>query len=217
MSEIASTVVGIAQGITRRKQEYLDLVAAADREYEVVHERFVQNTAWSIVLRAGWTVVKIILLGALGILISKTLAPFVPTSLAHQTGTRAPSALITFITLIIGGWIGYKANEFSRASMEGTRNWRKQEARILYNQGRKMEFQQNWRELVEGWEAYTGRKYESVPFFEMIIEDDLKSDHLAYINNLRAHQRTMVTAICEQTRRVCGVVSTYVVRKREAA
>lgn len=191
LAEINAIIIGMANDITRRKKDYVRDLEAADSEYEAAYNRMVKGNMWSVILKGLYVVIKVICMGALGVFIAQTLAPFIPEAVAHKTGRAGPSfAMMTFFTLA-SYIVSYRMAEMSRMSIDTTRNWRKQEAVLKYDRGRLAAFRQNWTELVRLWRDYTGKPYEYTPFFEAVIAGELATD-TDYIMQQRARQRSTV-------------------------
>lgn len=214
ISAVATVIIGISQDITRRKEEYISERQAADAEYDGARERMVKSSLWSIVIKAIYIGIKSLLFIALGGLLFQLTAPYIPAGFLHRTGHDAPSFLMSVATLAFGWWIGWKVNDFQRSSLEGVRNWRKQEAKMKYDAGRLTAFRQNWNELVSVWERYTGEKYDEAAFFELIIADDYQSE-VESIAALRLKQANIAVLVYGHTRKACTAIA-GAIRHRKA-
>jgi hypothetical protein len=164
-----------ARGITRRKEQYIQDLKAAQlrrrRQRNSIRQRRRSND-W---LSSAWRLLGPVILGLSGYLFAQLFSVFVPEEVATQTGSRIPAILMGLVFVAIGRSIGFYVNEMRRNKIESEYNSRCYLAFLTYEIGKLKEFRQYRGQLCEAWLQYTAEEYPITASYQMVMESDIET------------------------------------------
>jgi hypothetical protein len=164
-----------ARGITRRKEQYIQDLKAAQlrrrRQRNAIRQRRRSND-W---LSSAWRLLGPVILGLTGYLFAHLFAVFVPDEVATQTGSRVPAILMGLVFVAVGRSIGFYIDEMRRNKIESEYNSRCYLAFLTYEIGKLKEFRQYRGQLCEAWLQYTGEEYPITASYQMVMESDIET------------------------------------------
>jgi hypothetical protein len=164
-----------ARGITRRKEQYIQDLKAAQLRRRRQRNSIRQRRRSNDLLNSAWRLLGPVILGLSGYLFAQLFAVFVPEEVAAQTGSRIPAILMGLVFVAIGRSIGFYVNEMRRNKIESEYNSRCYLAFLTYEIGKLKEFRQYRGQLCEAWLQYTGEEYPITASYQMVMESDIET------------------------------------------
>jgi hypothetical protein len=164
-----------ARGITRRKEQYIQDLKAAQLRRRRQRNSIRQARRSNDWLNSAWRLLGPVILGLSGYLFAHLFAVFVPDEVATQTGSRIPAILMGLVFVAIGRSIGFYMNEMRRNKIESEYNSRCYLAFLTYEIGKLKEFRQYRGQLCEAWLQYTGEEYPITASYQMVMESDIET------------------------------------------
>jgi hypothetical protein len=164
-----------ARGITRRKEQYIQDLKAAQLQRRRQRNAIRQSRRSNDWLNSAWRLLGPLILGLAGYLFAHVVALFVPDEVATQTGSRIPAILMGLVFVAIGRSVGFYINETQRNKIESEYNSRCYLAFLTYEIGKLKEFRQYRKQLSEAWLQYTGEEYPITASYQMVMESDIET------------------------------------------
>ena len=164
-----------ARGITRRKEQYIQDLKAAQLRRRRQRNSIRQSRRSNDLLNSAWRLLGPVILGLSGYLFAQLFAVFVPEEVATQTGSRIPAILMGLVFVAVGRSIGFYVNEMRRNKIESEYNSRCYLAFLTYEIGKLKEFRQYRGQLCEAWLQYTGEEYPITASYQMVMESDIET------------------------------------------
>ena len=164
-----------ARGITRRKEQYIQDLKAAQLRRRRQRNSIRQSRRSNDLLNSAWRLLGPVILGLSGYLFAQLFAVFVPEEVATQTGSRIPAILMGLVFVAIGRSVGFYVNEMRRNKIESEYNSRCYLAFLTYEIGKLKEFRQYRGQLCEAWLQYTGEEYPITASYQMVMESDIET------------------------------------------
>jgi hypothetical protein len=164
-----------ARGISRRKEQYIQDLKAAQLRRRRQRNSIRQSRRSNDLLNSAWRLLGPVILGLSGYLFAQLFAVFVPEEVATQTGSRIPAILMGLVFVAIGRSIGFYVNEMARNKIESEYNSRCYLAFLTYEIGKLKEFRQYRKQLCEAWQQYTGEDYPITASYQMVMESDIET------------------------------------------
>jgi hypothetical protein len=164
-----------ARGITRRKEQYIQDLKAAQLRRRRQRNSIRQRRRSNDLLNSAWRLLGPVILGLSGYLFAQLFAVFVPEEVATQTGSRIPAILMGLVFVAVGRSIGFYVNEMRRNKIESEYNSRCYLAFLTYEIGKLKEFRQYRGQLCEAWLQYTGEEYPITASYQMVMESDIET------------------------------------------
>jgi len=164
-----------ARGITRRKEQYIQDLKAAQLRRRRQRNRIRESRRSSDWLNSAWRLLGPLILGLTGYLFAHVMSVFVPEDVATQTGSRVPALLMGLVFVAIGRSVGFYINEMQRNKIEAEYNSRCYLAFLTYEIGKLKEFRQYRKQLCEAWLQYTGEEYPITASYQMVMESDIET------------------------------------------
>ena len=175
LSCVRAIVHSQARGITRRKEQYIRDLKAAQLRRRRQRNSIRQSRRSNDWLNSAWRLLGPLILGLTGYLFAHVVALFVPEEVATQTGSRIPAILMGLVFVAIGRSIGFYVNEMQRNKIEAEYNSRCYLAFLTYESGKLKEFRQYRGQLCEAWLQYTGEDYPITASYQMVMESDIET------------------------------------------
>lgn len=208
LSCVRAIVHSQARGITRRKEQYIQDLKAAQLRRRRQRNSIRQSRRSNDWLNSAWRLLGPLTLGLSGYLFAHVVAVFIPEDVATQTGSRIPAILMGLVFVAIGRSIGFYMNEMQRNKIEAEYNSRCYMAFLTYESGKLKEFRQYRRQLCEAWLQYTGEDYPITASYQMVMESDIETRR-----QLERHLQVYDTGLVRSILRVVRLVRGK--RKRE--
>jgi hypothetical protein len=164
-----------ARGISRRKEQYIQDLKAAQLRRRRQRNSIRQRRRSNDLLNSAWRLLGPVILGLSGYLFAQLFAVFVPEEVAAQTGSRIPAILMGLVFVAVGRSIGFYVNEMRRNKIESEYNSRCYLAFLTYEIGKLKEFRQYRGQLCEAWLQYTGEEYPITASYQMVMESDIET------------------------------------------
>ena len=164
-----------ARGISRRKEQYIQDLKAAQLRRRRQRNSIRQRRRSNDLLNSAWRLLGPVILGLSGYLFAQLFAVFVPEEVATQTGSRIPAILMGLVFVAIGRSVGFYVNEMRRNKIESEYNSRCYLAFLTYEIGKLKEFRQYRGQLCEAWLQYTGEAYPITASYQMVMESDIET------------------------------------------
>jgi len=164
-----------ARGISRRKEQYIQDLKAAQLRRRRQRNSIRQRRRSNDLLNSAWRLLGPVILGLSGYLFAQFFAVFVPEEVATQTGSRIPAILMGLVFVAIGRSVGFYVNEMRRNKIESEYNSRCYLAFLTYEIGKLKEFRQYRGQLCEAWLQYTGEAYPITASYQMVMESDIET------------------------------------------
>lgn len=171
---VKNIVTSIARGITRRKDEYRDSLESAREQRDDALGRIREGRFIGVLFSYLWRLGAVAAIGGVGYNLMLTLSGFVPESISQKTGIEAPSYLVGFLFVVVGGMISFTYNNFRRDRIHNRFDRQKFAANRVYEEGKRREFETHKRELIRLYEEYTGSKYRDHGSYSEVIASDLR-------------------------------------------
>jgi len=175
LSCVRAIVHSQARGITRRKEQYIRDLKAAQLRRRRQRNSIRQSRRSNDWLNSAWRLLGPLILGLSGYLFAHIIGAFVPEEVATQTGSRVPSILMGLVFVAIGRSISFYLDEMRRNKIEAEYNSRCYLAFLTYEIGKLKEYRQYRRQLCEAWLQYTGEDYPVTASYQMVMESDIET------------------------------------------
>lgn len=175
LSCVRAIVHSQSRGITRRKEQYIQDLKAAQLRRRRQRNSIRQARRSNDWLNSAWRLLGPLILGLSGYLFAHVVGAFVPEEVSTQTGSRVPAILMGLVFVAIGRSIGFYMNEMQRNKIEAEYNSRCYLAFLTYESGKLKEFRQYRRQLCEAWLQYTGEDYPITASYQMVMESDIET------------------------------------------
>lgn len=178
LQSVRPIVLSHARGISRRKDEYIEKVKAAndlrrEKEHQVSASRIDGVRITGQLLSLLWKFVMPIILGLTGFLIAKVIGNIVPDAVSDKTGTALPSVILGLTFALLGRYMGMWMYDRRRAQIIRECEITKSLAYEAYELGKYKEFELARIRFCEAWLQYTGEEYPDTVSYQTVIQADL--------------------------------------------
>lgn len=191
-----------SRGITRRKEQYVRDLKAAELRRRRQRQRIRQSRRSSDWLNSAWRLLGPFILGLSGYLFAHVLGQLIPGDVASQTGTRVPSILMALVFVAIGRSASFYLSDLQRNKIEAEYNSRCYLAFLTYEIGKLKEFRQYRSQLCDAWLFYAGEHYPVTASYQMVMESDIETRR-----HLERHLQIYNTSYFRFVARMVRVVS----------
>ena len=174
LTQARAIIVSYAGAVTRHKRMLIQEIGSAKDEHDGHRRRIAGGRVFAVAWAAGAKIGMMGLLFAIGLVLAKTAAPFVPIDIRQTTGSTSPSILLGLTTVVIGALFSMVWGDHRQAVVMGRFNARVDLAWELYMTSRLAEYRQHIFDFGEVWKEYTGAAYTVVEFIETVLKDDLE-------------------------------------------
>jgi hypothetical protein len=204
--EAKGIVTSHSLGITRRKRNMLDDLAAAGKRYLDMNEQLKGSRNQSMFInvlysKAGLQGMTMALVAGIGYFLAQTIGPFLTTYLPMEARQgRAPSILMGLVFAGIAKYVNSVYSDFRTTRISDIYREAIQMARLTYEEGKLDEYKVHRAELCLLWQKYTGKKYPQTPRYEMVLEADVRTEQLRKVMSDES-ARSGVVIIFQKIRR----------------